>query len=243
MGMNPRLLRPRATGFTPKNVSGLAAWWDANAASSLTLDGSGNVSTWADLSGNSVNATQTTANNRPTPTAGALNGKQVLTFDGSNDGLSFTGTARTDETLIIVCKVNYVVDAAQQIIGDSASGFGLNITLKSFANSPLFAYLGGFTAGTTAIRYNYSTGVAFGPSVVSLVRSSAAGGQLLTDGTSRGTCTTSNSFAFSRIGVISTTQNMNGYIAEVCIYSRALSASERQQVERYLGKKWGITVV
>lgn len=243
MAMNPRLLRPRQTGFTPRSIANLAAWWDAADSSSLTLDGSGNVSSWADKSGNGVTASQGTANNRPTPTAAALNGKQVLTFDGSNDSFSFTGTARTDETVIIVTRVNYIANQAHQIIGDASSGFGLNLTTRPSIDSPLFLYAGGFSTGTTAIRYAYPFGVAFGPSVVSLVRSAASGGQLLTDGTIRGTCTTSNSFAFARIGVIGTTgQPMNGYIAEVCIYSRALSASERQRVERYLGAKWGLSV-
>lgn len=242
MGMSGRLLRPSGR-FTPKSIANLAAWWDANDSATLTLDGNGNVSSWADKSGNSVTASQGTANNRPTPTAAGLNGKQVLTFDGSNDGLSFTGTARTDETVIVVARVNYVAGASQQIIGDASSGFGLNMTTRSSIDSPLIAYFGGFVTGTTAVRYGYPHSTAFGPSVVSMVRSAASGGQLLTDGTSRGTCTTSNSFAFARIGVIgTTTQPLNGYIAEVCIYSRALSASERQKVERYLRTKWGLSV-
>jgi hypothetical protein len=242
MGMSGKLLRP-AGRFTPKSISGLAAWWDADSTSSLTLDGSGNVSQWNDLSGNGVHATQGTANNRPTPIPAGLNGRQVVTFDGSNDGMAFTGTARTDETVMVVARVSYVAGAANQIVGDASSGFGLNITTRVGIDSPLQAYCGGFSNGTTAIRYGYPFGVAIGPDVMSLVRSSASGGQLLTNGTSRGTCTTSNSFALARIGVIgTTTQPLNGYIAEVCIYSRALTASERQSVERYLGTKWGITV-
>jgi hypothetical protein len=35
---------------------------------------------------------------------------------------------------------------------------------------------------------------------------------------------------------------LDGVIAEMILYQRALSAAERQRVERYLGKKWGITV-
>ena len=243
MGMNGRLLRPKVSGFNPRQIPGLAAWWDANDSATLTLDGNGNVSSWADKSGNAVTASQGTANNRPTPTAAALNGKQVLTFDGSNDSFSFTGTARTDETVIIVARVNYIANAANQVIGDASSGFGLNVTTKATADSPVFFYVGGFSVGTTAVRYGAPANTAIGPTVVSLVRSAASGGQLLTDGTSRGTCTTSNSYALARLGVIgTTTQPLNGYIAEVCIYSRALSASERQQIERYLGAKWGITV-
>ena len=34
----------------------------------------------------------------------------------------------------------------------------------------------------------------------------------------------------------------NGDIGEIIIFSRALKTEERQAVERYLGKKWGIRV-
>ena len=35
---------------------------------------------------------------------------------------------------------------------------------------------------------------------------------------------------------------LNGYIAEIICYQRVLSTTERQTVERYLGKKWNLTV-
>jgi hypothetical protein len=34
----------------------------------------------------------------------------------------------------------------------------------------------------------------------------------------------------------------SGLIGEVIIFSRSLRAEERQDVEKYLGKKWGIAV-
>ena len=35
---------------------------------------------------------------------------------------------------------------------------------------------------------------------------------------------------------------LDGFIGEIILYQRALSATERQRVERHLGRKWGITV-
>ena len=242
MPMSPRLLRPRQTGFTPRSIANLAAWWDAADSSSLTLDASGNVSSWADKSGNGITASQGIANNRPTPTAAALNGKQVLTFDGANDALSFTGTARTDETAVVLLYAN--LPAAGQFRQASylgnASNHGLAVTVKNDgASNDIFGYLGGFAAAVT-LRWTSAGGVAIGPIVTTIVRSAASGGVLFTNGTQRATCTTSNSFALNQIG--STTSSPSGYVAEVCIYSRALSVSERQRVERYLGAKWGVTV-
>jgi hypothetical protein len=245
MGMNGRLLRPRATGFTPRSISGLAAWWDASDAASITTV-SGRVSQWNDKSGNGVHATQTTANNRPENTSQTLNGRAVMTFDGSNDIMSFTGTARTDETQFVVVRNNMVASAVstQQILGDASSGFGVTAVIKNdgSTNSDVFTHCGGFSLGTTSARYQFPANNPFGPAVVSAIRSSASGGILRTDGVQRATCTTSNSYALARIGGVGSSLPLNGYIAEIVIYSRALSVADVQRVERYLGTKWGLPV-
>lgn len=245
MGMNGRLLRPRATGFTPRSISGLAAWWDASDAASITTV-SGAVSQWNDKSGNGVHATQTTANNRPVNTSQTLNGRAVMTFDGSNDIMLFTGTARTNETQFVVVRNNMVAGgvSAQQIIGSGSSGFGLAVTIKNdgSTNSDVWAYCGGFSVGTTAARYSFPANNPLGPAVVSHIRSSASGGILRTDGVQRATCTTSNSYAAASIGGAGSSSPLNGYIAEIVIYSRALSVADVQRVERYLGTKWGLPV-
>ena len=49
MSMNPRLLRPTASGFNPKSIAGLEAWYAADVASSITI--ATGVQQWADLSG------------------------------------------------------------------------------------------------------------------------------------------------------------------------------------------------
>jgi hypothetical protein len=245
MGMSGRLLRPLATGFTPRNISGLAAWWDASDAASITTV-SGRVSQWNDKSGNGVHATQSTANNRPENTSATLNGRAVMTFDGSNDIMSFTGTARTDETQFVVVRNNMVASAVsnQQILGDASSGFGVTAVIKNdgSTNSDVFTHCGGFSLGTTSARYQFPANNPFGPAVVSAIRSSASGGILRTDGVQRATCTTSNSYALARIGGVGSSLPLNGYIAEIVIYSRALSVADVQRVERYLGTKWGLPV-
>lgn len=90
MAMSPRLLRPRATGFTPKNISGLVAWFDADDASTFTLSGT-SVQQWRDKSGNNYSVSQGTANNQPSRT-GTLRGRACIDFDGANDFLAATGS-------------------------------------------------------------------------------------------------------------------------------------------------------
>jgi hypothetical protein len=85
MSMSPRLLRPRATGFNPKSISGLVAWFDADDTSTFTLSGTA-VSEWRDKSGNGYAVSQPTGNNQPART-GTLRGRATVGFDGTNDVL------------------------------------------------------------------------------------------------------------------------------------------------------------
>ena len=86
MSMNPRLLVPRASGFSPKSISGLYLWLDASVLSSVTLNGSApnqTVSQWRDLSGNNRHFSQSTAGAQPEYTLAGQSGRNCLTFDGS----------------------------------------------------------------------------------------------------------------------------------------------------------------
>jgi hypothetical protein len=245
--MNPRLLRPTASGFNPASISGIANWWDANDAATVTLN-AGAVETWTSKAGLKSAATQTTANNRPVTTT--VNGKTALSFDGTNDGLDFTGTARTDETWI--CAVAQTADQSGQRSFLSDAGDGLGMSATKGAAKFLEACFGSFTEGVGRLRpvYAVSPSAVLGPAVCSVVRSAAAGGFVFIDGTARisgvnsaASFTTSASVTIRRIGYYSSTLfQFQGWIGEILLYDRALSASERLKCERYLGKKWGITV-
>lgn len=247
--MSPRLLRPRATGFDPRSIPDLVHWWDANDAAALTLN-AGAVETWTSKAGGRTAASQSVANNRPAPTTLA-NGKVAILFDGSNDGLDFTGTARTDETW--VCAFAQTADQSGQrsILSDAADGLGISATKGS--TKLLEVCFGSFTEGVGRLRPQYSANAStpLGPVVCSVVRSAAAGGFVFIDGTQRtgvvspfaSSFSTSTSVTIRRIGYYSSTLfQFQGWIGEILMYSRALSAAERNRAERYLGRKWGITV-
>ena len=55
----------------------------------------------------------------------------------------------------------------------------------------------------------------------------------------------SGSFAISQYGFGCEARNgnaaMNGFISEVILYDSALTEDQQQQVENYLGWKWGLT--
>jgi hypothetical protein len=85
MAMSPRLLRPRATGFSPKTIPGLYAWYDASHPLGVTLNGS-TVSQLIDLSGAGLHLSQATAAVQPAYTTAGQNGRNCLTWTGSSAG-------------------------------------------------------------------------------------------------------------------------------------------------------------
>jgi hypothetical protein len=94
--MNPRLLRPLATGFNPRSLSDLAIWFDAtdraslftNDAQTTTVAADNDaVAVWRNKAG-SVHPVQTVANNRPKWRSSSINSVPALEFDGTNDVLA-----------------------------------------------------------------------------------------------------------------------------------------------------------
>lgn len=118
MAMNPRLLRPRAGGaFTPKSISGLAAWYDAADTSTLTI--ATGVSQWRDKSGNNRTLRQTTGNNQPASGTRTIGGKNALDFDGSNDVLSYV-----DGSAVPIYDIDIGTPRAVTVFGAFASDTG-----------------------------------------------------------------------------------------------------------------------
>jgi len=97
--MNNRLLRPLASGFSPKSIAGLAAWFDASDLTTLSQTSDGTTPVTADddpvaywkckATGTAI--TQTTDANRPLwKASSAIGSKPGLDFDGANDYLFAT---------------------------------------------------------------------------------------------------------------------------------------------------------
>ena len=123
MPMSPRLLRPRQGGFSPRSISGLVAWFDADDASTFTLSGT-SVSEWRDKSGNGYAVSQSVGNNQPART-GTLRGRACVDFDGSNDYLFSDGTnlaaAYNGDKSVMVFIVGEMHSAAERTTNDLGS--------------------------------------------------------------------------------------------------------------------------
>ena len=245
-------------GFTPRSLDPLV-WLDGADSSSLydaTSGGSlvsadGIIARWQDKSGNSNHLTQATSGARPTRRVGVKNGADIVRFNGANE----LNTA--SNVLFASCPAitHFIVMnlSTPGIIIESSPNF--NLTVGAFITSSdtgnvfgsAFKHSAGYATcaevtGSTNAWHNWAT--MMNPTLaideVSFFRDGNTPAVTRTFNSD-----TTTSFISERLflgarsgGLIPAT----GDIAEVLIYPRALSVSERQSVERYLSAKWGIPI-
>ena len=244
MPMNPKLLRPKASGFNPRRISGLAVWLDASDGATLFQNSDGTVpatatsdpiGAWMDKSGNQRTLTQPIANNRPSHTTQALNGRSAVSFDGVNDFVSAQFSLTQPVTIFCVGNYRAPLTHAGQLFDASPAGNRMRFYLPTSTTVGLFAGTA-LTSGTISPSGWSVWGTVFNVGNSAIRRDGLAiinglAGSLAPNGITLG--------AFGD-GLLTPT---NCQIAEFVLYNRVLTNAERGTVERYLGLKWGITVV
>ena len=244
-------------GFTPRSLDPLV-WLDGADSSSLydaTSGGSlvaadGIIARWQDKSGNANHFTQATSGARPTRRVGVKNGADIVRFNGANE----LNTAAN--VLFASCPAIthfIVMNLSSGVIMESSPNFnpinGAFIIYSDTGNvfAPAFKSSGGYvtcTEVTGSANAWHSWATVMNPTLaideVSFFR----------DGNTPAVTRTFNpdtttSFISERLFLGARSGGLfpvTGDIAEVLIYPRALSVSERQSVERYLSAKWGIPI-
>ena len=219
--------------FSPSDIDDLFSWWDAG---TLTLNDDDAVTQWDDLSTTANNATQGTSSLQPTFKTNQINSLPAVRF--ASDQLN-TGVAKAlrPVTAFAVVKSNNV---------------GNNRVL-------IGATTGGVDAGSFGWRHNASKqnllreGVeGVGTSTTNLTSSQwqlwdvtwdSSGHEFGLDGSndgsgSAGGAPTSRAI---RIGArANESDRWDGDIAEIIVYDRALTSSERGDVRNYLLTKYGL---
>ena len=204
-----------------------ALWLDAEDTSTITLNGA-TVSQWADKSGNGRNAAQATAASQPTYTAGGLNGKPVLTFDGVNDVMSFQGVHNAQWSIATVGRAAGNNQAFIQF--GTANQFGsLFVESSVFTARPTFPpdATAPFVANEIAIL-----SATYGQTTTNIWKNGSIGTPAAQGGVA--------SNATSYIGTLGSLYYLNGFIAETVVTNGVLSTADRQRVEGYLAWKWGL---
>ena len=232
------------TVWNPSMIS-TALWLDAADASTVTTV-SGAVSQWNDKSGNGRNVTQSTSGNRPAYTSAALNSKNVVTFDGSNDFLSLPGiTLDTDNTFVFSvyqrssAGVHSIdVGSIPEAQADSVRGYGN----WWFTDNVLYSQLRTSSPSTFGTHGTASTST--GTFINSLARNST-GTQAWRNGSTLGTrqqVSAALNPVLSYVGRqgIASGGYTNGYIAEIVVGRFDISDLNRQKLEGYLAHKWGL---
>ncbi|MDB5491265.1 MAG: filamentous hemagglutinin N-terminal protein [Micavibrio sp.] len=233
-----------ADTYTINAISGTTITLTSNLTSNYTTSAiyQGYASQWTDKSGQGNNATQATAASRPLYVTNSQNGRAVLVFDGTNDGLSvnLNFLAGTSNTNFVVARTTTYSNIYGAVTGSSGAG-SLHV---------------GYTNAAT-YRENY-WGNDFAPAVSSYSNSSSANilafqwnqggskyiyanGHLESTTTGAGTIT-----AMAGGGTIAGNVTGLGYwggsLSEMAMYTTALSANAYALMNQYQSAKWGINI-
>jgi len=221
--------RPFSRNFTPLDVPGCALWLDAADKSTFTLS-SGNITTWNDKSASANNFT-TTAGTATNITDGGYSIVSIPsgTIMTSASSISFTSSS----AFFVVCKVitinaqtlDYVLAFSSITSGD----YAIRITSSGLYGTPaLVGNANDLSIGTYyvngSLNPNYPLTTYQNYTIIDTTNPSKSGTSVLT---------ISSSFS-SRYFI--------GNIAEVLYYPAGVTSIQRQQIESYLGWKWGITL-
>ncbi len=211
----------------PTEISGCALWLRSDVGVQTTEFGA--VTNWVDQSGNGRHASQTDPNRQPVYSASAFNGQPAVTFDGGDaatgDRLSFGGIPM--QTIFIVNRV-----AAGTIDNAGIIGLGGGYNDKSLrrADSRNWRHVGSdgndFSnpAGSLFAVNGVNTSVAE-PGVCHVLMAQRGGG----------------TYTYDTIGAgFYDNRSFKGDIAEVIVYSRALTTDERIRVGLYLSQKYSL---
>lgn len=223
----------------PEVMTASLAWFDAADAATISTNAAGQVTNWANKgsAGTALDAEQIIPGVGPTVSPNALNGRSVLTVNNTeslwtknNVGIS----GGQDRTMFAVgCRKNggNMFLAHQGGFGPANTVFG--ISSESF-DQYNYTWANDITMGirTTDVFEIYDFMIASSNGTVNLVSGGvlASGSKVLTPDT-----TNDKLYLGSR-----PYQYGQGDLAEVILFSRALTAQERGDVEAYLQSKWFI---
>ncbi|MEQ8473588.1 MAG: T9SS type A sorting domain-containing protein [Marinoscillum sp.] len=236
-------------------TSNLVLWLKADCgvedgSSHTVLDG-GAVGTWRDQSGFDIDATEAT--NRPDYQEDQVQGNPALNFTaGNGDRLLAAGVSDADEYMIfIVAEPNSYASNNIGLVHAAPTGeaFSGTTTTKSIGmwvsnTGALWGRL--IQSNGTTVNYSQTSAVDLGEY---FIMTNYANGSTTTGQYIRGVDASASSayngtvqswvdFGVGRQG----TESWDGHIAEVIVYNRSLSESERGLVENYLATKYGAEI-
>ena len=247
----PTTASKNSSGFDPRSIGSCQLWLDASDLSAVT--GSSPVTAWRDKSLNTLTSSTTSVTGTNVLTQNAINGLSAILLNGSSSLTGLTTGSGTTLTVCILATQSNTCAVSGGLICLGRSGFADNTDAGSLAitnSTPLGSGLivSTRTSVGSQIVNTGGTGLTNGSSASPFVYI------LVNDGTFVNTYlngtiqTTENisragTFAYTNYvigGRAGSTTNVfyTGYIGEVLIFNSALTSTEINQVQGYLGWKW-----
>jgi len=233
-------MRDQTKSFSSSSFNkNLAFWIEPSMPNAYKVSDSGiiTVTDRAVFDGKKTDVEAPSSAGSPVYTSGVINGLPAFYFDGTNDYL------QNDSVGILTSKVHtvfFVILADSVASSDTVYGFnnGSSDIEVMNANASSITVT---TSGGSPVLYSGTVGN------LALVGAFTTNGSTFTfykNGTSSYSSSNSTLPAFSNsfyVGREAGGDYFKGYIGELLIYDKALSNSERQEVETYLMAKWKIS--
>lgn len=203
------------------------------------------ISTWYDLNlqSNKYNATQSTVANKPKYVSKGINDLPAVSFDGVNDSLNLAAVipGLANYTVILVEARSAATSGA--MIGSSPSGAMLGY--NGVDDTLLFLFHHSNEGVNDWSQYTIDAYTSPTPRIMSFlnrVNGSTGATSVYVNGALLGTAPR----VLQGDGSYEIGHGLSAYyqgnIGEIIIFNRSLKTEERQSVERYLAKKWKITI-
>lgn len=229
----------------PTVGGGLRAWYRADAG--LTKDADNNVSQWADISGHGFHVMQVNdAGRQPLAVANAVNGKAAVQYDNSQKALLTpapvdVAAGADDATIVAVVRPQGEPHYAGTIFYWDTDG-NYNMGLSS-ANGASNQYSLIWRADDGSSRVSPSATVTAGDAQIITIRKSGTTAGAYVGGTLQAESEVPEGMDVhaSRLAVGNSAYPyyaFHGQIAEVLVYNRALSDTEREAVEAALTTRY-----
>lgn len=230
-----------APAFSPTDITGLELWLDAADASTITETG-GAVSQWDDKSGQDNHFTQSTGSIQPVTGTDTINGRNALDFLGHHMQMPTGLYSIPDDphTIIAVVQIQTNPATVERLIWNTSRFTNQRGQLFTSPGSAVgeLMYRYGDPAVNTA-----TSGATFNTDPTALI--AGVDGTDVFVGKDGGTLTTGTGYGSQFVAINGklgeATYTGDLLIAEVLVYSKALSTSELNDAGGYLGTKWGFT--
>jgi len=228
----PAQIHPHS--FSPRQLGIMQAWYRADIITALA-DGDP-VASWVDSTANARTLAQGAADYRPAYKVSIQNGRPAIRFDGQNDYFDAAAVGMTQWTIFSIQRPNAVSGGGDTLYFQNPS---YNV-FSRLLNSSHLSF--GFYSGAAWSDYNPVHVVSFTVPEVWCLVFDAVGWKSWVNGnplTPQGE-TLVPSGVGTQLRVGSYWHGFDADVFELLFFAEALSDRDRQRVERYLMRKWGL---